>query len=144
MNTLSIRCRRRLAGVHPRLVAVVERAVALCPLQIMVIEGVRTLQRQQLLYDQGRTTPGKIVTWTLESKHRAQADGYGHAVDVAPVINGAIPWTDTSAFDRVARAMLAAAAELGTPLRWGADWDRDGKPRERGETDSPHFELHLP
>jgi peptidoglycan L-alanyl-D-glutamate endopeptidase CwlK len=27
------------------------------------------------------------------------------------------------------------------PLRWGADWNRNGNPRERGESDSPHFEL---
>jgi peptidoglycan L-alanyl-D-glutamate endopeptidase CwlK len=37
--------------------------------------------------------------------------------------------------------MFAAAKELGVPIRWGADWERDGKPRERGVTDSPHFEL---
>ena len=37
--------------------------------------------------------------------------------------------------------MLQAAKELGVPVRWGADWDNDGKPRERGESDSPHFEI---
>jgi peptidoglycan L-alanyl-D-glutamate endopeptidase CwlK len=37
--------------------------------------------------------------------------------------------------------MFQAAQELKTTIRWGADWDRDGKPRERGESDSPHFEL---
>jgi peptidoglycan L-alanyl-D-glutamate endopeptidase CwlK len=41
----------------------------------------------------------------------------------------------------MAKAMLAAAKELGIGIRWGADWDSDGKPREKGETDSPHFEL---
>ena len=34
-----------------------------------------------------------------------------------------------------------ASRELGVPIRWGADWDMDGLPREKGETDSPHFEL---
>ena len=37
--------------------------------------------------------------------------------------------------------MFAAADDLNVAVRWGADWDRDGKPRERGESDSPHFEL---
>ncbi len=38
-------------------------------------------------------------------------------------------------------AMFAAAKELGVKIRWGADWDQDGVPREKGESDSPHFEL---
>jgi peptidoglycan L-alanyl-D-glutamate endopeptidase CwlK len=37
--------------------------------------------------------------------------------------------------------MLKAAEELGVDIRWGADWDEDGNPRERGESDSPHFEI---
>jgi peptidoglycan L-alanyl-D-glutamate endopeptidase CwlK len=57
------------------------------------------------------------------------------------VLHGAIDWNNPAAFDLVAKAMFAAAKELGLPLRWGADWDKDGKPRERGETDSPHFEI---
>ncbi len=24
---------------------------------------------------------------------------------------------------------------------WGADWNSNGRPREKGETDSPHFEI---
>jgi peptidoglycan L-alanyl-D-glutamate endopeptidase CwlK len=37
--------------------------------------------------------------------------------------------------------MFAAAKELGVSIRWGADWDNDGNYREKGEYDSPHFEL---
>jgi len=44
-------------------------------------------------------------------------------------------------FDAIATAMFAASAELGVPIRWGADWNRNGKPREWGETDRPHWEL---
>ena len=47
----------------------------------------------------------------------------------------------TLAQARQADAMLAASRKVGVRLRWGADWDQDGKPRERGETDSPHWEL---
>ena len=44
-------------------------------------------------------------------------------------------------FDEIAKAMHDAAEELGVQITWGADWDRDGNPRERGESDSPHFQL---
>lgn len=36
---------------------------------IMIFEWRRTKERQQQLYNQWRTTPGKIVTWTLQSNH---------------------------------------------------------------------------
>jgi hypothetical protein len=49
--------------------------------------------------------------------------------------------TNLKRSDVDAVAMFAAAKELGVSIRWGADWDGDGKPRERGESDSPHFEL---
>lgn len=36
---------------------------------IMVFEWFRDLWRQKELYAQWRTKPGKIVTWTMQSKH---------------------------------------------------------------------------
>lgn len=128
----------KLAGVHPDLAKVVKRAIQISAVDFKVIEGVRSEARQRQLYAQGRTAPGKIVTWTLKSKHRVQADGFGHAVDLLPA---PYDWKATAPFDAVARAMMQAAGELGVALRWGADWDGDGKAREKGETDSPHFEL---
>jgi peptidoglycan L-alanyl-D-glutamate endopeptidase CwlK len=127
-----------MVGVHPKLVRVLNLAIKKSKVDFMVIEGVRSLARQKQLYAQGRTTPGKVVTWTLNSNHFKKADGFGHAVDILPA---PYDWKDTAPFDAVADAMFAAAKELGVRIRWGADWDRDGKPRERGETDSPHWEL---
>ena len=130
----------------------------------MVLEGVRSDEQCYINYGKGRTAaqcqakgvPAKYaklsaakVTWLnnpLSSKHRKQADGYGHAVDVAPF---PLDWNDLSKFDKIAKAMFEAQKQLkaegkipeSTKLRWGADWDGDGKPRERGESDSPHFEI---
>ena len=135
---LSARSLANLQGVHPQLVAVVRRAIQITTQDFAVLQSVRTQQAQADLYAQGRTKPGKIVTWTLRSKHIPGADGYSHAVDIVPY---PVDWNTPAKFDAVARAMFAAAKELGVSIRWGADWDRDGKPREKGETDSPHFEL---
>lgn len=133
MFRLGTRSLERLQGVDPRLVAVVKRAIELTPIDFMVLEGKRTLQRQQELFDQGRKTPGKIVTWTMKSKH---IDGL--AVDLVPF---PVDWNDTRKFDQIAKAMFAAGKELGVTIRWGADWDMDGNYREKGEYDSPHFEI---
>jgi len=130
--------RKKLEGLHPDLVAVVTRAIQLTTQDFSVTCGVRTLAEQKELYAQGRTKPGQIVTWTLNSRHLPSADGLGRAVDLAPY---PIDWNTLSKFDAIAKAMFAASKELGIPIRWGADWDQNGKPRERGETDSPHFEL---
>jgi peptidoglycan L-alanyl-D-glutamate endopeptidase CwlK len=137
---LGPKSRERLIGVHPKLVAVVEMAIQLTKQDFMVLEGVRTPERQKELYAQGRTKPGPKVTWTLNSNHFKNAQtGYGHAVDLVPF---PVDWSHKK-LDVVSKAMFAAADTLDTPIRWGADWDRDGKPREKGESDSPHFELVL-
>lgn len=128
-----------LVGVHPELVAIVKRALELSTVDFKVDCGVRTPERQAELYAQGRTKPGQVVTWTLNSNHFInKLTKYGHAVDLVPL---PVDWTNLAAFDAVAKAMFQAAKERNIELRWGADWDQDGNPRERGETDSPHFEI---
>ncbi len=159
--TLGRTSRSRLDGVHPDLKRVVLRAAAMATAQddFAVLEGARTKEQCFINYGKGRTTaeckaagvPANYasprvakVTWLgnpLASKHYPRADGYSHAVDLAPF---PIDWNDLARFDRIAVLMFAAAKGEGVAIRWGADWDRDGKPRERGETDSPHFELDRP
>jgi peptidoglycan L-alanyl-D-glutamate endopeptidase CwlK len=136
--SLGPKSRARLQGVHPDLVKVVEAAIKITKQDFMVLEGVRTPARQRELYAQGRTKPGPKVTWTLNSNHFIDPKtGFGHAVDLVPF---PVDWSHEK-LDVVSKAMFAAAESLGVQIRWGADWDRDGKPREKGETDSPHFEL---
>lgn len=137
--SLSQRSISNLRGVHPDLVAVVKRAIEITEQDFIVIEGVRTQERQDELWAQGRTKPGPIVTWTKDaSSHGIGKDGYGHAVDICPF---PVDWNDISKFDAIYVAMMTAAQELGVRLRYGGDWDMDGRLREKGETDSPHFEL---
>jgi peptidoglycan L-alanyl-D-glutamate endopeptidase CwlK len=105
----------------------------------MILEGVRTPERQKQLYAQGRTKPGPKVTWTLVSNHFVNAKtGFGHAVDVVPF---PIDWNTASKFRAIAAAVMDAAGDLGIPIRWGGNWDGDDRPGEKGETDGPHFEL---
>lgn len=119
-SQLSARCRSRLKGVHPDLVAVVEAALARSPVLFIVTEGVRTPERQAALVRVGASR-------TLKSRHLT-----GHAVDVAAILDGRIRW-DWPLYARIAEAFKAAALERKTPIVWGGDWKtlRDG----------PHFEL---
>lgn len=138
---LSSRSLSRLDGVHPKLIEIVKRAIQITKQDFVVLEGVRTPERQRELYAQGRSKPGRKVTWTLKSNHFVNPiTGFGHAVDICPY---PIDWNDTSKFDAIAVAMMKAAKELGVVIRWGANWDMDEDIREKGEFDSPHWELVL-
>lgn len=154
MYRLGTQSREVLEGVDPRMVSVVELAITKTTVDFRVLEGLRSVARQHKLYGQGRTAAQckaagvdprharpdmRQVTWTLKSRHFPDPrTGKSRAVDLLPA---PYDWKSTVPFDAVAKAMFEAAAELNIKIRWGADWDKDGNPRERGESDSPHFEL---
>jgi peptidoglycan L-alanyl-D-glutamate endopeptidase CwlK len=117
---LGARSLERLQGVHPDLVRVVKRAITMTDLDFTVLEGLRTLARQKQLMAQGATK-------TMNSRHLT-----GHAVDIAPMIDGAVSW-DWPLYHRLAKTVKAAAAAEGVPLQWGGDW--------RTFKDGPHWEL---
>jgi peptidoglycan LD-endopeptidase CwlK len=110
----------RLEGVHPDLVRVVKRAAAMSDLDFTVLEGLRTEARQRQLMKQGATK-------TLNSRHLT-----GHAVDLAPMLDGKVSW-DWPLYHRLAKIVKAAAAAEKVPLQWGGDW--------RTFKDGPHWEL---
>lgn len=124
--SLSARSLQRLDGVHPRLVEIVKLAIQRTAVDFTVVEGVRTPERQRELVAQG-------ASQTQNSLHLRQQDGYGHAVDLAPLVGGAIPWSDWEQFRRLADVVKACATELGTPVEWGGDW--------KSLKDGPHFQL---
>lgn len=130
--------KKRFSGVDQRLVDIAQEACQVLPFDVIVVEGVRTIQRQRDLYAQGRTKPGKVVTWTMNSKH---IDGL--AVDLAPYDHETrqILWGDVLKFNDMIRSMLRVAAAHKVKIRSGADWNQNGVLRENRETDSPHFEL---
>ncbi len=151
---LGARSRAQLAGVHPRLVAVVERAIALTAQDFAVFEGLRPPERQAEYLRTG-------VTRTRNSRHLRQRDGLGHAVDLVPWIAGSLRW-EWPAIYPIAAAMRAAAVELGAQLTWGGVWDRrladlPDTPAEIRKAvtayaarhpgpdflDGPHFQLEL-
>jgi peptidoglycan L-alanyl-D-glutamate endopeptidase CwlK len=122
---LSARDRTRLKGVHPDLVRVVERAVKQ-GVRFMVIEGIRTKARQTQLVARGASK-------TMNSRHIPAANGYGHAVDIAPLDpQGNVSWAWPDYYP-LAAAVKAAAKACGVPIEWGGDW--------KSFKDGPHWQL---
>ena len=117
---LGARSLSRLEGVHPDLVRVVKKAAAMSDLDFTVLEGLRTLARQKQLMAQGATR-------TMNSRHLT-----GHAVDLAPMIDGKVSW-DWPLYHRLAKIVKAAAAAENVAVTWGGDF--------RTFKDGPHWEL---
>lgn len=114
--SLGNKSRAELVGVHPQLVKLVERAIALTEQDFSVHDGLRTEAEQREYVRRG-------VSKTMNSKHRKQADGFGHAVDLVPFINGQLRWEMKPCLV-IASAVHQAATEIGAKLIYGAVWDR--------------------
>lgn len=109
LNALS---EKRLFGVHPHLVRLVQTASELPGPDILVVEGVRSAERQAKLFAAGLS--------------KIQAGGphqRGEAVDLCIMIDGEDRW-DGPAFPPLADRMYKAARSLEISLRWGGCWDR--------------------
>jgi peptidoglycan L-alanyl-D-glutamate endopeptidase CwlK len=117
---LSNRSLERLAGVHPDLVRVVNRAIKVSPIDFVVLEGLRTADRQRQLVASGASK-------TMNSRHLT-----GHAVDLGAYVAGEVRW-DFPLYTRIAQAVKLAASIEGVPIIWGGDW--------RTFKDGPHYEL---
>ena len=110
----------RLVGLHPDLVRVIRRAAASTSIPFTVIEGMRTIETQRQYVAKGAST-------TMKSRHLT-----GHAIDIAPMIDGKITWAWPVYF-KLAPIVKAAAAAEGIPIEWGGDW--------RKFKDGPHWQL---
>lgn len=150
---LSNRSKGKLEGVHPDMVAVVERAIELTKIDFGVTYGVRTIEEQEKLVAAGRSQ-------TMKSKHLIQDSGYSHAVDVMAYVDGQGCW-ELNVYDDICDAFAEAARELGVSIKWGAAWsegdirDYEGTAEDamnayidlrrsqgrRPFIDAPHFEL---
>ena len=118
--TLSKRSITALAGAHPDLRRVIERAIQITEVDFVVTEVKRTQARQIELVKAGASK-------TMRSRHLT-----GHAADLAALVGGQVRW-DWPLYARLATAFKQAALELGVPLIWGGDWT--------SLKDGPHFEL---
>lgn len=110
----------RLLGLHADLVRVVHRCAEESAVDFMVLEGLRSREKQLQYLKAG-------ASQTMDSRHRT-----GHAVDLAARVDGGIRW-DWPLYHLLAREMKAAAAAESIDIEWGGDWV--------SFPDGPHFQL---
>lgn len=110
----------KLKGVNPKLVKLMKEAIKESPYDFMITEGLRSMERQQELFKQGKSK-------TLKSYHLT-----GNAVDIALIVNKEVNW-DFALYREVARHIKKIAKEHGINITWGGDWTNF--------KDGPHFQI---
>ena len=118
------RSKERLRGIDARLVSVLNELVKI--MDVTIIEGLRSEQRQEKLLKEGSTK-------TKFSKHIT-----GKAVDLAPY---PIDWNDRDRFHYMGGMIRGIAKQLNVPVRWGGDWDSDGETKDNRFDDLVHVEI---
>lgn len=94
---------------------------------LIVTSGYRSTESQETIWNQGRITPGPIVT---HAKPGNSWHNYGLAFDVAILKDGKASWPENP---KLWKRIGAIGKLLG--LTWGGDFPE-------GQRDLPHFGYH--
>ena len=122
------RSRTNLATCDERLQKVFNEVIK--TVDCSVIEGQRSKERQNKLYEEGKTK----VRYP-KGRHNASPS---RAVDVCPY---PIDWNDRERFHLFAGYVLGVANRKVITLRWGGDWNMNWEVDDNQFDDFPHFEL---
>ena len=107
---------KEMTGVHPGLVRVWNHAISISLVDFAVHDGLRTLAEQTEYVRAG-------VSTTMNSMHLPQPDGFGHASDLVPYVNGKLRWEWPPIY-QIAEAVRASAVFQDVRIVWGGVWDR--------------------
>lgn len=93
-----------------------KEAVRLTPVGVhpLITSTLRPFAESQKLYNQGRTTPGQIVS---NAKPGQSYHNYGFAIDFCLVINGKLVWDEKNP-----NWMVVVDCFKKRGFSWGGDW----------------------
>ena len=124
--------RRQYKTLDPRLQAICDHVILF--FDFAITEGHRNEHRQNAAYLAGKSQ----VKWPY-GRHNSLPS---KAMDIYPY---PIDWSSNAKnIERnclLAGMVLATAAALGIPIRWGGDWNMDGDTRDEKFRDYGHFEI---
>lgn len=122
---------KHLNECDDRLILIANKAIE--RIDFSIIDGART-------EEEAKKNQVKGTSWTNRSKHCRKPKSYAFDFIPYPFKN----WNDLEGFKKVADVLKEEAKKLGIKVRWGGDWNMNGKYEdeiERGSYDGGHFEL---
>ena len=128
MPKFGSKSRKNLATCHEDLQDIFNEVIKY--VDCSVIEGHRSQERQDKLYEEGKT---KLKY--PKGRHNASPS---RAVDVVPY---PIDWDDRERFHLFAGFVLGVAQSMEINIRWGGDWNKNFEVDDNQFDDFPHFEL---
>lgn len=127
--------KQRLLTCDGRLRAICDEAIKVT--DFMVVCGHRSKEEQEKAFIEKKT---KLRF--PNSKHNSMPS---KAVDLAPVKykdgRAYVDWNNLDAFKELAGVILSVAKQQNVKLRWGGDWNMNGKTTDERFIDMPHYEL---
>ena len=144
MFNFSERSRAQLETCHPDLQTLANELIKVW--NFTVVEGMRTTERQILMFKQGKS---KLDGINKKSKHQARTckecpEGCSFAFDIYPF---PIEPNNMEQFKKQWKIVMPLAKKLldsgkmKHALRAGIDWDSDGDTSDEKFIDAPHYEL---
>ena len=128
MYKFGSRSKKHLVTLDERLQKVLNEVIKY--VDCSIIEGHRSAERQDKLFEEGRTK----VKYP-NGRHNANPS---RAVDVVPY---PIDWDDRERFHLFAGFVIGIAQSMEIKLRWGGDWNMNFEVDDNNFDDFPHFEL---
>ncbi len=128
MPSFGRRSRERLATCDPQLVRLFERAVGWQDCTVLCGYRGEADQEEAFRTGHSRARFG-------QSLHNRSPSA---AIDVAP---WPVDWSDRGRFYLFAGRVLQLADDMGIRIRYGGDWDQDGRTTDQKLDDLVHFEL---
>lgn len=117
---------RKISDLTPAMQVLCNQFIASCKsagIDVIITSTLRDFEKQNQLYAQGRTTPGKIVT---NAKGGQSVHNFGAAFDFCVLTNGKADWNNTEKFKK------CGAIGMALGLDWGGAW--------LSFKDLPHFQ----
>jgi hypothetical protein len=132
-SQFSARTEKILARLNAKFKPMVEQLLLEAKTQGLnpeLVSGTRSMEEQQRIYNQGRTTPGQIVSG---AKPGISLHNYGMAVDIAALDDkGKLYYPDATFYQRLA----TIAGQIG--MKWGGNWTaKDGISGDMGHFQYP-------
>ena len=119
---------KRLLTCHKDLIRVFNEVIN--HIDCSVLEGHRGQERQDRLFDEGKTQ--------VKYPHGRHNAIISNAIDVTPY---PVDWEDRERQTLFAGFVLGIAKSMDINLRWGGDWDGDWQVQDNKFDDFPHFEI---
>lgn len=133
--------RERLGTCDSDLQLLAKTALACSEVDFMIVEGHRSVERQNILYKAGKS---KIDGLRKKGKHNYYPS---EAYDICCIVKGRAKWSEAygsylGGLLRGVWEMLKMQGKVSGRLRWGGNWDGDGEIiTDQSFDDLPHFEI---